>query len=112
MYQRSGGIAGASEQWTIQANGRVVSAAGDVFDVSAERVAQLLGEIDRLGFFDLPAPDSRFGACRDCFIYQIRVSRADEVRSVTFVDGAPETPPEFQQAASLIEAFLSGIGHR
>jgi len=111
-YQRSGGFAGISEEWTIYADGRVVSPQGQEYHVPPEQVLRLVDEIVALAFFDIQVPDSRFSTCRDCFTYQISVSDSQRVRALTFVDGAADTPPELRQVASLIEDFLSGVQSR
>src|SRR3990170_256215 len=42
VYERNGGLAGISEEWTIYPDGRILSDQGEEYLVSPERVSSLL----------------------------------------------------------------------
>ena len=60
IYQRSGGLTGISEQWTVYPDGRITSAQGPEYRVSPEHVSSLLKEIESSGFFEMSENSGRF----------------------------------------------------
>lgn len=109
VYERSGGFAGISETWNIYPDGRIVSPQGHEYTVPPERVSSLLSEIESLGFFEMSDTSGRFSACRDCFTYRITVNNDGQVRAVTAVDAATDTPAEFWQILERIRDLVASF---
>ncbi|HLC06222.1 MAG TPA: hypothetical protein VJK02_24555, partial [Anaerolineales bacterium] len=107
IYQRSGGLTGTSEQWTVYPDGRITSAQGPEYRVSPEHVSSLLKEIESSGFFEMSETSGRFSPCRDCFTYRITVSHEGQVRTVMAMDAAADTPAEFWQILERIRELVA-----
>ncbi len=107
IYQRSGGLAGVEEKWTIYADGRVVDAQGEERAIEAAQVSTLLGGIQALGFFEMKDSYRQFSQCNDCFTYTLTVSNGGKPKSVTTKDSATDTPPELWQVLDKINTLVS-----
>jgi hypothetical protein len=112
VFKRSGGIAGVSEEWRIYADGQVASGEAASRPVVASRVASLVSEIERLGFFEMSAAYGRDSQCADCFQYEITVVSGGRTKTVTTVDAARDAPPELQQVIDEINALLATLPPR
>ena len=108
IVQRSGGIAGTSDQWAIFPDGRVLVGRTNEFRVLPAAVTGLMASIERRGFFALelgrPAP------CPDCYTYTITVSSGGRVHSVSWVDGQKGVPQVALDILDDINVFLSSPG--
>ncbi|MDQ4076037.1 MAG: hypothetical protein M3220_07300 [Chloroflexota bacterium] len=109
VFERSGGFAGITEQWTIYSDGRVVNDKGSVWEVAPGEVQQLLDEIESLGFFDLEGKFIPKDPCCDFFTYVITVRDGDQENTVTTVDIAPNMPAALQEVIDKINQFLSNL---
>jgi hypothetical protein len=108
-FHRSGGFAGVDEQWTFYAEGKVVTAKGAEQAFEAAKVETLLSDIETLGFFELQdSYGSKFSACKDCFSYEITISRNGQVKTITFTDGS-DVPAELTQAIEKIDSLISSL---
>ena len=102
-FDRSGGIAGISEQWTIYIDGRVIGPAEEEARIPADEVSQLLAEIEAAGFFEWPPRPRSFQTCADCFTYSITVETQGKTNRITIVDGESGAPEE---AWTILERIL------
>jgi hypothetical protein len=102
-FDRSGGIAGISEQWTIYIDGRVIGPAEEEARIPADEVSQLLAEIEAAGFFEWPPRPRSFQTCADCFTYSITVEYQGKANQITLVDGESGAPEE---AWTILERIL------
>jgi hypothetical protein len=109
VFRRSGGIAGLDEEWTLYADGRVVSKDGRQWQTSAEQVSGLLERLDALGFFDLEATTAPVVPCCDRFYYELAVIGNEQTNTVATYDGAPDTPPGVWQAIEAVTNFLDKV---
>ncbi len=107
VYQRSGGIAGRSERWTVDPSGRIVGPAGER-QVPAERVATLLAEIEAAGFFQLGDIYGRGSPCRDCFTVELTVRKGDTMKKVTAVLETQDTPAALRDVVGKVDKFVRG----
>ncbi len=111
-FARGGGLAGASEAWTIYADGAIAfadgpeAAAQTVGRVTAEQVAALVTGLDGLGFFQMQDVYGANDNCADCFQYTVTVTNGGVTKTVTTHDAASDAPPELGQALTLIQALL------
>jgi hypothetical protein len=110
IYQRSGGFAGVHEQWTIYPDGRITANDGREWQVAAERVEQLLADIEALGFFEMTGRYMPLNTCCDRFIYEITVRSGDRVNTVKTIDAAPDTPAELWRVIDEVSRLVSGLG--
>ncbi|MFQ5812710.1 MAG: hypothetical protein ACE5I2_05910 [Anaerolineae bacterium] len=109
VYQRSGGIAGTFEQWIIYPDGRITTDDGREWQVAPEQVRQLLGDIEALGFFEMSDRYMPLNVCCDRFTYEITVRRGSEVKRVTTVDAAPNTPAKLWRIIEEISGLVSDL---
>jgi hypothetical protein len=105
-FERSGGIAGLSEHWTIYLDGRVMGPAEEEASIPAEAVSQLLAEIEAAGFFEWPPLPRSLESCADCFTYSITVEYQGKTNRITLVDGQSDAPEE---AWILLERILGTL---
>jgi len=108
IVQRSGGIAGTSDQWAIFPDGRVLVGRTNEFRVLPAAVTGLMESIERHGFFSLDM--GRPSPCPDCFTYTITVSSGGRVHSVSWVDGQKGVPQAALDVLDDINVFLSAPG--
>jgi hypothetical protein len=108
VVQRSGGIAGTTDQWAIFPDGRVLVGRTNQFRVQPAAVTGLMAAIERRGFYtvELPPPQP----CPDCYVYTITVSSGGRVHSVSWVDGQGGVPHEVLDVFNDINVFLSAPG--
>ena len=107
ILRRSGGLAGVSDEWTIYADGRIVAGDQTEQQVTPDQVSLLLAGIEALGFFDLEDSYGRGSTCNDCFTYELTVRSGEQVKTVTAVDGAADTPAELLQIVQMITGLVS-----
>ena len=100
---RSGGIAGISEHWTIYLDGRVIGPAGEEARVPAGELNQLLADIDAAGFFEWPSRPRSLQSCADCFSYSLTVEYEGKANRIMLVDGEIGAPEE---AWTILERIL------
>jgi hypothetical protein len=89
---RSGGFAGTSEQWTVYTDGRVEASDGGRWQVAPEKIAQLVAEIERLGFFELAGRYVPLDTCCDRFTYELSVRSGERTHTITALEAAPNAP--------------------
>ena len=100
---RSGGIAGISEHWTIYLDGTVIGPAGEEARVPTGEVNQLLADIEAAGFFEWPPRPRSLPSCADCFTYSLTVEYEGKSNRITLVDGESDAPEE---AWTILERIL------
>ena len=100
---RSGGIAGISERWTIYGDGTVIGPAGEEARVPAGDVKQLLADIEAAGFFEWPPRPRSLQSCADCFTYSLTVEYEGKANRIMLVDGETGAPEE---AWTILERIL------
>ena len=108
-FERSGGIAGISEHWTIYLDGRVIGPAEEEARVSADDVSQLLAEIEAAGFFEWPPRPRSLESCADCFTYSITVEYQGKANRISLVDGESGAPEEAWTILERILGILASV---
>lgn len=107
IYERSGGLAGVSEQWSIYPDGRILAGDGREWQVEPEQVKQLIGEIEASGFFDLSGQYMPRNPCCDRFTYSLVVRNGDKINRVTTIDAAPDVPGSLWEALGAVRSFIN-----
>ena len=89
VFQRSGGFAGMSEQWSIYANGKIVKEIGEEHSIGPAQVTALLDALQVAGFYEMKASSSVAGSgnCNDCYTYQLTVTSGGKENSITVQEG-------------------------
>ena len=92
VYEKSGGYAGRTEEWTIYADGRVVSGDGQMGQLPPQEVADLVRQIEAAGFGGWRDAYGSPAACCDRYTYNLTVRLAGQTKTVTTIDAASEEP--------------------
>jgi len=111
VMERSGGIAGIHNKWTIYANGQVVMAGQVVRTLTADQVNSTLADIQKLGFFELQADYSKNSNCMDCFLDNVTINSGGNSKTVTAVEGDTRTPAEFLKVIEAINKLTTVPGY-
>jgi hypothetical protein len=109
IYQRSGGFVGVSEQWTIYSDGRITTGDGREWQVTPQQVEQVLHNVEALGFFEMSGRYMSRTVCCDRFTYEITVRHGSEVKRITTVDAAPNTPANLWRIIEEISGLVSDL---
>ncbi|HYD40272.1 MAG TPA: galactofuranose ABC transporter, permease protein YjfF [Anaeromyxobacter sp.] len=109
VFERNGGPRCVGEVFTVFADGRVV--ADDGKEVREERstpaeVAQVLAEIDGLGWFSDELYDTWHTRCRECYGYAVTVASQGRVKQVKGVDGGTDAPARYWDAVKAIHGLV------
>jgi hypothetical protein len=109
QFQREGGITGASEVWTVYADGRVEGPEGAAAQLDPQDLDELLAEIDSAGFFAMEPDYMPLDTCCDRITYQLTVRRSDgQQMTVRTLDAAEETPEALWTIIDEVSALLMG----
>ncbi len=109
VVRRTGGLAGVSEEWTIYEDGRVTLPKGSQQQAGVEQVSQLLAQITASGFFGLGDLMSGPSKCRDCFNYELTVTKDGQTKTVKVQPESADVPKELLKAIESIDAFLNAL---
>ena len=110
VFQRSGGLAGVSEQWSIYANGKIAKKDGEEHTADTAQVTALLEAIQAAGFYDMKAGPGIGGPgnCKDCFTYQLTVTSDKKANSLTVQEGAKDIPDALWNIIKQINDLIAG----
>jgi hypothetical protein len=110
VFQRSGGLAGVSEQWSIYANGKITTKDGKELKIDPAQVSALLEAIQAAGFYDMKAGPGIGGpsSCKDCYTYQLSVTKDKKAYSLTVQEGAKDIPEAFWKIIEQINNLIAG----
>lgn len=108
VYERSGGIAGAREEWAVYPDGRIVAPDDGKRTVPAPVVTGLVAGLEKAGFFELQDSYGAGGSCRDCFTVALTVRSGAKVKKVTAVVEDVATPAEVKAIIEMVEKVLRG----
>jgi hypothetical protein len=109
VFQRSGGFAGVNQQWTIYANGNIVTDSGETLSVNPDQVTALLIAADAAGFFDMKVSSSlgSAGNCKDCFTYTLTITNHGQTNTLSAQDGSKNLPDAFWSIIQLINTIIN-----
>jgi len=110
VFQRSGGLAGLTEQWSIYATGKISKQGGEDITVDPAQVTALLEVIQTSGLLDMKASSGIGGLsnCKDCFTYKLTVSGDGKPTTITFQEGAKDIPEAFLNIIKQINDLIAG----
>ncbi len=106
VFQRAGGLLGASDKWTVYPSGRIVGGDGAVWQVPPDQIAPLFALVETPDFQALHAKYIPAGACNDCFTYTLTVHGQGDPQTIVFMDGAA-WPPPLRQASSVLQEAVA-----
>lgn len=111
VMERSGGIAGIHNKWTIYASGQVIMAGQVVRTLAADQVNTTMADIQKLGFFEMQADYSKNSNCMDCFLDVVTINSGGNSKTVTAVEGDARTPAEFLKVIEDINKLTTVPGY-
>ncbi len=106
VYQRQGGIAGLSQQWTFYPTGRVVAGDGTEWQLSPEQVKPLFSLAEDAAFQQLEDSYPAAATCADCITHTLTVYQDGQVKKVTFTDSA-SIPAYLQQMLNELDQLIA-----
>ncbi len=106
IFNRSGGIAGLDETWTVFLDGTVETNSTTQPQLSAEDVEQLLNSLESTGFFELEDRYMPEDTCCDHIFYQVTAVSGSQRHTVATLETTPDMPEALQQTLRLIQAAL------
>jgi hypothetical protein len=107
VLEKSGGIAGIHKEWTIYADGRLVSDGQTGQTLDQNQVNNTLADIQKLDFFGMAADYTTLSTCNDCFMYTVTINSGGRSKSVSGVEGDANTPAEFSQIIEKINSLVT-----
>ncbi len=107
VFERSGGFAGKTVQWSLYPDGKVVSGQNTVQTLDQAKVTALVADLKTLGFFDLKDSYGTFSQCKDCYTYTISVKQDGTIKTVSVVEGAKDAPSNLPQIMQKINSTVT-----
>ncbi len=105
--ERSGGIAGVTEQWILTEDGTLILPPTDVVEgLDRAATAALFDRIDEAGFFDFDPAYVPDDPCCDRFSYKLTVVANGRRHTVQTMDGTPTAPGVLVDLIGEILAFV------
>jgi galactofuranose transport system permease protein len=111
VYERNGGTSCIDELYAIYADGKIVSdyGAGNVknSNIGADKVTQLLSDIDKAGYFTPDLVTTMHTPCAACYTYNLTVTYNGKTRAAAAVDGTTDTSDQFWNTIHLLAVPLN-----
>jgi hypothetical protein len=114
FFEQSGGIAGIQTTYRIYASGMIEKESGgggpdqgvSAIPVDPAAVAQLLSDLERLGFFDQTSTGDEEFPCCDFFVYELAARSRDQMASITVVETGDEPAAPEWEYIELVRIFI------
>lgn len=114
FFEQTGGIAGIQTTYRIYASGMIEKESGgggpdqgvSAISVDPAAVAQLLSDLERLGFFDQKSPGNDEFPCCDFFVYELAAQSRDQMASITVVETGDEPAAPEWEYIELVRTFI------
>ncbi|HSD84307.1 MAG TPA: hypothetical protein VLG46_10625 [Anaerolineae bacterium] len=106
VYQREGGFAGKTGQWTFYFTGRIVAGDGTEWQVPADQAKPLFDLAEAPDYWKLNERYPAKGTCNDCYTHTLTVYQKGETKTVIFVEGT-DLPTNLQQMLDEINQLIS-----
>lgn len=103
IYERSGGLAGLSEQWNFYHDGHVISDDGQEYLLDENQISDLLIKIEDLGFFEIDDANQMLSDCYDCYKYKLTVRSDKRIKSISMVEGSDRAPDQLWKILEMIK---------
>jgi hypothetical protein len=105
VLHQEGGLAGVENEWSIHADGRVLTNSGAELQVESEKVTELLETIEQAGFFDLERPEPA-NVCCDFFTFTLTVRNGESENVVVISEGDPSIPEGLSTALAAVQELI------
>lgn len=108
LFSRSGGFAGIVEEWTIYADGRIVSATGETAWAQPDRVQEVIRKAESLGFFEMAHDYVPADTCCDRILYELTIRSGERVHTVRVLEPAPDAPRGLWEIIGEVTRLVEG----
>jgi hypothetical protein len=116
-YEVSGGIAGAMDRYFIHEDGSVAKHIGPpgsaapvmLFEVDPTRVARLIADLGKAGFFELDGDYMPLDPCCDRRTFVISAVLGDQSNTIQTMDGVEDLPLGVTESLRLLEEFVGEL---
>ena len=109
VYQRFGGSGCVDQLYGLYPDGRVTGVDGTQAvetQVEPSAVADLVANLEGLGWFTDEMYTTWHHPCAECYTYEITVTSGDQTKTVGAVDGGTDAPAKYWLVTSRISALL------
>lgn len=109
VFQRFGGSRCVDELFGIYPDGRIVGYDGSQeleAQVEPESVAELVSNLEGLGWFTNEMYTTWHHPCGECYTYSVAITSGDQSKTVGAVDGGTDAPAKYWLVTSRISAIL------
>jgi hypothetical protein len=110
FLERTGGLQGLDESWSVYQNGKIESSHGSTVIVPPDQVQMALTRLTSIGFFNFEDEYGTSSPCNDCITYRMTVTSGGVTKTVTAVQGAEGTPANVLAAMEFANRLVSGVG--
>jgi len=106
VYQREGGLAGDSKQWTFYHTGRIVAGDGTEWQTSADQVKLLFSLAEAPAYWKLNDSYPVASTCADCIVHILTVYQGGKIKKTTITEGAI-LPEDLQQMLNEVDGLIT-----
>ena len=111
VYERNGGTSCIDELYAVYSDGKVTKDYGKgnvkTEQLGADTVTQLLGDIDKAGFFSPELIATMHQPCAACYTYNLTVTNNGKTQYHEAVDGTTDTSDQFWNTIHLLAVPLN-----
>lgn len=107
VYERTGGLAGEMNKWTIHETGLIEDREGSRVELAAELVRPIFELVESEAFQQLEPSYGVESRCADCYTHTITVYGDDDPQQVIVVEGAVELPAALDDALAAINKVVT-----
>jgi len=105
-YTRSGGFAGVSENWTIYADGHMVSQKGEQKQADPDALKQLQEQLQKADFAALSRKTPAPGTCADCFNIELVWNNGNDTFRLSVVPESQDADPDAVRLVNLVQDMI------
>jgi hypothetical protein len=107
-YQRSGGLVGANDTWTIDPQGKVThQGSGASAQLTAAQLVELITAIRAANFIELQDSYVPKDTCCDRYEYTIIITTNGQSNTVRTIDASPTAPRELTQLVDILNRLVT-----
>ena len=108
IYNRSGGLAGMNQTWTLYSDGRMLDDQDQPVKVSSDRISALVAEINQVDFFSYSDDYGKSSTCNDCFTTKLSFTKDGQTKTILIVeDGSTQIPNQLQTLVQNMSEILN-----
>jgi hypothetical protein len=108
-FQRSGGFAGMSQQWTVYGDGRIEMPDGSEKQADPKQLQTILDAAQTADFFTLNDSYVPEESCCDQFLYDITIQLDGQNKTIQVTDADSEQPEQVTAVLNAINKLIETV---